>query len=120
MLVEFLVQTNTRNGETLLLFSILPLVGSLTVLKYMLLYFMSPDSVQYNFSVYKLCNLSVCMDVIPVSFDFWTFQTFDCQNVWFTLQLIHAKNWKITVFDKSKNDDDHKNRPGFYRKTKLT
>lgn len=36
----------------------------------MLLYFLSPDSVQYNFSVYKLCNLSVFMDVIPASFDF--------------------------------------------------
>lgn len=70
----------------------------------MLLYFLSPDSVQHNFSVYKMCNLSVCMDVIPASFNFWTFQTFDCQNVWFTLQLIHAKNchldWKrpIAVF----------------------
>lgn len=70
---------------------ILPLVGSLTFLKYMLLYFLSPDSVQHNFSVYK-CNLSVCMDVIPASFNFWTSQTFDCQNIWFTLQLIHAKN----------------------------
>lgn len=63
MLAGILDQTSTGNGETLLLLSILPLVGSLTFLKYMLLYFMSPGSVQYNFSVYKLCNLSVCMDV---------------------------------------------------------
>ncbi len=70
--------------------AILPLVGSLACSKYMLLYFLSSDSVQYNFSVYKLCNLSVFMDVIHAIFDFELVRLLTVSMS--ALHLILAKN----------------------------
>lgn len=73
------------SGEPILeIVKIFPLVGSLTFLKYMLLYFLSPDYVQHNLSVYKMYNLSVCMDVIPASLNFLDFSDF-----WLSECLVH-------------------------------